>query len=370
MTLPAGKKQALRIGRRELVRSLAALCLAGGATEACGTGGGTVPVPPTAPVARPPVVAVSPRLGPRIDLYSWFDLPFDDPRSRELSGIVWDESTRTLWGVQDESANIVPLVPDAGLKKWGFGPTITLKMNFPVDLEGIVILPDGFIVASEKGPRILEVDRLGKLRKDIALPEHFAKARDNKSLESLTMSPDTRYLFTTSEEALSCDGERTTSELGTRLRILRISRATGEYEEHAYATDPRPHASGDYGVADLAAVSETELLVLERGWTRGTGNTTRIYRVSLADSRASCLATPALGLDAPVLEKKLVVDLVTLPATGLPAAKQTQESALLDNYEGMALGPRLPDGRASILLISDDNGRSDQFARLLVLGMG
>lgn len=378
MTREAGKKPAHLVhraglarvaGRRDFARSLVALCLVGAATEACGNGGGA-PLSPTAPARRSLMPAVAARLGGPIELYSWFDLPIDDPRSRELSGIAWDEASHTLWGVQDESANIVPLIPDPDLKKWGFGPTTTLKMNFPLDLEGIVVLKDGFIVASELGPRILEVDRQGKLRKDLALPAHFAKARDNKSLESLTMSPDAHYLFTTSEEALSCDGERATPALGTTLRILRISRATGEYEEHAYATDPLPHAAGDYGVADLAAVSADELLVLERGWTRGAGNTARIYRVSLADTRASCLASPALGADAPVLEKKLLIDLVKLSAQGLPAAKQRQESALLDNYEGMALGPRLPDGRATILLISDDNGRSDQYARILVLGVG
>ena len=380
MTLTAGKKPAHLAsrprpahvaGRRDFARSLAALLLsaAGTGAAACGTGGAAKPTALSPP--RPSLIAAgAARFGAPVALYSWFDLPLDDPRSRELSGISWDEATRTLWAVQDESANIVPLVPDRDLKRWGFGPSITLKMNFPLDLEGIVVTSDGFIVASELGPRILEVDRQGRLRKDLALPEHFAKARTNKSLESLTMSPDARYLFTTSEEALTCDGERATAAVGTTLRILRISRASGEYEEHAYATDPTPHAAGDYGVADLAAIAEDDLLVLERGWTRGAGNTARIYRVSLADARTSCLANPALGTDAPVLEKKLVIDLVKLSAQGLPAAKQQQESALLDNYEGMALGPRLPDGRATLLLISDDNGRSDQYARILVLALG
>ena len=370
MTLPAGKKP---IGRRELVRGLAALsvALAGGAMGACGTSA-RPPGAPRSPATPPSRVAAAAAraFGRPIELHSWFDLPSDDPRSRELSGIAWDEATRTLWAVQDETANIVSLVPDDRFHRWGFGPTITLAMSFPLDLEGIVVLDDGFIVASEKGPRIIEVDRKGKLRKDLALPAHFAKARDNKSLESLTMSPDGQYLFTTSEEALSCDGDRTTAALGSRLRILRIARgATEQYEEHAYATDPMPHASGDYGVADLAAASADELFVLERGWTRGTGNTARIYRVSLRDPGTSCLANPALGADARVLEKKLVVDLLTLPTKGLPAAKQAQESPLLDNYEGMTFGPRLPDGRATILLISDDNGRSDQVARILVLAM-
>lgn len=354
MMRSAGEKRGLH-GRRELLRSLGAMCL----VTACG------PTTAATRVSRPSAAA----FGGAISVYSWFDLP-TDPRSRELSGIAWDEATRTLWAVQDETANIVPLIPDGRLQKWSFGSTIELKMTFPLDLEGIVILADGFVVASEKGPRLLEVDRKGRLRRDISLPAHFANARDNKSLESLSMSPGGGYLFTTTEAALSSDGNKATKDAGTRLRILRIPRDSGDIAEHAYATDPAPHDSGDYGVADMAAFSNDDLLVLERGWARGSGNTARIYRVSLNDAGSSCLATPVLAPNGPVMEKKLVVDLAKLAASGLPAVKQPQESPLLDNFEGLALGPILPDGRQSLVLVSDDNGRTDQFARIVVLAVG
>ncbi len=372
---PAGKKPAegsIGLSRRELVRSVAAFCLLQLPT-ACGPSaaapGGLAR--PSFPPARPSAASAASRggFGGAVEVWSWFDLP-NDPRARELSGIAWDESTRTLWGVQDETADIVPLVPDTQLRTWGFGPVVELKMSFPLDLEGIVIVPDGFLVSSEKGPRILEVDRAGKLRRDIPLPAHFSKARDNKSLESLSMSPDGRYLFTTSEEALTCDGAKVTTSAGTRIRILRMNRDGGEPEEHAYATDPLPHDGGDYGVADLAALSSTEVLVLERGWARGAGNTARIYRVSLEDPLTSCLSKAELSADVPVVPKHLVVDLGKVAAKGVPPAKQPQESPLLDNYEGLAVGPLLPDGRRSLIVVSDDNARSDQVARIVVLAVG
>jgi hypothetical protein len=367
MMRPAGKKRADgTIGRRELVR-----CVAGGTLgllTACGPRGVAVG-PRDVPGVAPRRPAAARPFGGAVEVHSWFDLP-DDARSRELSGIAWDESSATLWAVQDETANIVPLVPDNDLRTWGFGPVLTLKMSFPLDLEGIAIVPDGFIVASEKGPRLLEVDRQGKLRRDIPLPAHYAKARDNKSLESLSLSPSGRYLFTTTEEALSCDGARATPTSGTRVRILRMTRDGGDATEHAYMTDPLPHDTGDYGIADLAALSDDDVLVLERGWTRGAGNTTRIYRVSLTDPRTSCLASPALAADAPVLEKRLVVDLAKVAASGLPATRQAQAAPILDNFEGLAVGPVLADGRRSLVLVSDDNGRTDQFARIVVLAVG
>lgn len=306
-----------------------------------------------------------------LEVWSWFDLP-DDPRSRELSGIVWDDATRTLWAVQDESANIVSLTPDPAFQVWTFGPVVALRMAFPLDLEALVVTRDGFIVASEKGPRVLEVDRRGNLRRDIPLPAHFANSRENKSLESLAMSPDGRYLFTTTEEALTSDGDLATLASGTRVRILRMSRNGADFTEHAYATDPLPYAPGDYGVADMAALSSEDLLVLERGWAVGSGNTARIYRISLAEPATSCLDARELTADTPVAKKRLVVDLAALAVHGLalPKTKQRQSSPLLDNYEGLSLGPRLPDGRQSLLLVSDDNARTDQFSRIVVLAVG
>jgi len=366
----AGKKPvAAPMGRRAALEVACAGAVALLFGPACGASG-TEARHPTAPGHAGPRPRRRSGEGAEVELYSWFDLPSDDPRSRELSGIAWDEPSRTLWGVQDATGRIVPIVPDRDFRRWSLGTPIELRASFPLDLEGVVVLTDGFIVASEKGPRILEVDRQGKLRRDLPLPEHFAKARNNKSLESLTMDPSGTYLFTTSEASLSCDGEVATAAVGARLRILRIARQDGAYEEHAYTTDPLPHASGDYGVADLAALSADDLLVLERGWTPGAGNTARVYRVKLTDASTSCLALPSLGAGAPTLAKELVIDLASLPTKGLPAAKQPQQTALLDNYEGMAIGPRLPDGRASIVLISDDNARSDQFARILVLAVG
>lgn len=363
----AGKKRARgTIGRRDLVRCLAAgtvsLLTACGPSNAAVTSNGAGPVaPPRAPTRKP--------FGGPVEVHSWFDLP-DDPRSRELSGIAWDAATSTLWAVQDERARILSLVPDRELRTWRFGPLITLETSFPLDLEGIALVPDGFIVANEKGPRILEVDRQGKLRRDIPLPAHFAKARANRSLESLSLSPDGRYLFTTSEEALVSDGARSTPATGTRVRVLRMNPDGSDATEHAYRTDPLPHETGDYGVADSAALSDDEVLVLERGWSRGWGNTARIYSVSLLDPATSCIASAELTPETPVMAKRLVVDLATVAARGLPAPRQKQAAPILDNFEGMAIGPTLPGGRQSLLLVSDDNGRTDQFARIVVLAVG
>ena len=47
----------------------------------------------------------------------------------------------------------------------------------------------------------------------------------------------------------------------------------------------------------------------------------------------------------------------------------TQANPLLDNYEGLAIGPRLPGGRRSLLLQSDDNFSAGQVTRVVALGV-
>jgi len=41
----------------------------------------------------------------------------------------------------------------------------------------------------------------------------------------------------------------------------------------------------------------------------------------------------------------------------------------LDNFEGMVLGPRLPDGRRSLILASDDNFSSAQRTVFVALAL-
>jgi hypothetical protein len=46
-----------------------------------------------------------------------------------------------------------------------------------------------------------------------------------------------------------------------------------------------------------------------------------------------------------------------------------QPDPLLDNFEGMTLGPKLPGGRQSLVLITDNNGNGSQITRLVALSV-
>lgn len=106
------------------------------------------------------------------------------------------------------------------------------------------------------------------------------------------------------------------------------------------------------GVSEVTATPDGRLLVLERGFTAGVGNTVRLH---LADR-------PGRGTALP---KRLLADLVDCPALGA-TAEQPQPSPLLGNFEGMAVTGR-SGGRTDVLVVSDDNQNDVQTTRFLRL---
>lgn len=237
------------------------------------------------------------------------------------------------------------------------------------DGEGLVVARRGeLLAASETEPSIRRFSSSGRLLEELAVPQRFrvapeGGAQPNQSFESLALSPSGRSLFTAVEGPLAADGR--TEDGRSRIRILRYERGPGSAYEPAEQFFYLAEAG--QGVVEIVALSDSELLVLERGFVSGEGNTVRIFRVSLAGapdvSGEPTLADPRLD----PLAKRLLVDLSDCP----PASAQspgTQENPLLDNFEGLALGPRLSGGRRTLLLLSDDNFNDVQVTRVVALG--
>ena len=239
------------------------------------------------------------------------------------------------------------------------------------DGEGLTLTHNGdLLISSETEPSIRRFSIDGHLLEELPVPERFlvappGEATPNRTFESLSLSPNNRSLFTAVEEPLASD--RTADGSG-RIRILRYEdRGPGGFvpaEEFYYLADP------GLGVVEIVALSEKELLVMERGFQAGVGNTVRIYRVSLEGatdvSGEPSLAAPGLE---PV-EKELLVDLADCPSGGAETALgAVQPNPLLDNFEALTLGPRLPGGRRSLVLVSDDNFSASQVTRVVELGV-
>ena len=199
----------------------------------------------------------------------------------------------------------------------------------------------------------------------------FAGVRHNLGLEGLgyTASASGRYVLAVNEQALEGDGPMSSVAHGTVVRLLRHALDGGADLEVAYLTDPVFAAgpAGDNGVSDIAPLSPDRVLVLERAWVQGKGNSVRLYEVDLRT------AQDVLGLadarTAVPVAKRLVVDVALLPDERCPPSSEWQRRRTLENYEGMALGPTLPDGRRVLFLVADDNSHATQDARVLALAL-
>jgi hypothetical protein len=328
---------------------------------------------PAVPAAPPPVVAHAPAMAhPPVEVLSCVDLPRDDPRSHDLSGLAWDPGERLLYALSDRNPWIVVLAPRADLSAYELREPIALDL--PVerwDGEALALAGDRFlVVADETEPAVFSVDRAGRGRTRVALPS-FAGTRHNLGLEGLgyAASASGRYIFAVNEQALEGDGPTSSIDHGTVVRLLRHALDGGADLEVAYLTDPifAAGARGDNGVSDIAPLSPERVLVLERAWAQGNGNSARLYEVDLHRAR-DVLALADARAALPVA-KRLVADVALLPDQRCPLPSQWQRRRTLENYEGMALGPTLPDGRRVLFLVSDDNSRATQDARVLALAI-
>lgn len=253
-----------------------------------------------------------------------------------------------------EVVGVTPLTDVGGLP---FAP-------HSVDPEGIVLSSRGTLWISSEGaanrgipPWVREVGLDGVTQWELELPEHYLPAGEgdgrrgvhhNFAFESLTLTPDGARLITATEAALAQDGPPAGFGASSPARVLVFDAATGRtVAEHVYEVEPVPQRAAAEGGAEIAGLVEMlaldggRLLALERAFVAGHGNTVRLYETSLTGADAVTGAA-RLPPGARPMTKRLLLDFADL---GVP----------LDNVEGMALGPALPDGRRILAFVADDN---------------
>jgi hypothetical protein len=263
-----------------------------------------------------------------------------------------------------------------------------------LDPEAIAMLPDGNLLIASEGyggreprvpPALVEYRRGGEFVRQLAVRDRYVPnvtgpltrgVRANTAFESLTLVPGADRLFTATESPLVQDGEPASFDRGAPVRILEYARRRGTYEparEFVYMLESivrESYAPGTAinGLVELIATSDHDLLALERSYVaekeqKDAGvNRIRVFRVSLAGATdVSALDSLANATVTPV-SKTLVLDLSQV--TGL-----SPELAQLENFEAMAFGPRLADGRPTLVLASDDNFSATQRTSFLLFGV-
>lgn len=315
---------------------------------------------------------------------------------RQPSRMAWLEITFADGRLTVRRLGVEPIQP---------GPGTDARRVTGADLEAVVALPDGTFVAVEEGHRstgargqppagewpvgLLTLEPTGVVTRIDDWPKMFdlgreaGGIRDNQGAEALTRTPDGRLIAGLEQPrhadlpTVERNGRPFGGGRGGPGRLVEFTQAEGAWtarRQWVYPISPTPLRpgfdticdDGENGLTELLALDDERFLALERsclmnGRTRLVRNTVGIYLVDVsAATDASGTERWAAGLTLPA-RKTLLLDLDEL-IPQLPP-----ELARLENFEGLAFGPPLPDGSRTILVMSDDNFRATQRTVFLLL---
>ena len=228
------------------------------------------------------------------------------------------------------------------------------------DCEGVAFVPSsGTLFVSTEKQEIREYDLSGRATgKSLRIPKDLSvKAiSDNRGFEALTYNEATGLFWTTTESPLVKD-----TFLPRILRLQSFGLDGKPAERYLYQMgEPAKSAANTlayvFGVPALTALDDGRLLVLER----------EVYvpKGSVWDKFQKAFTAMNLYLVDPVhdtagiLRKSLLCSFKT--------------GALdLANFEGMCLGPTLPDGTRTLVLIADSQkgsgGLTSEYVKVILL---
>ncbi len=323
-----------------------------------------------------------------------------------LSSITYDAAKGTYHALSDDQGNRVTGDPvryytvsvdlsdgsldDGDVQFVGVTPLLDVTGEpYPpggVDPEGFTLARAGYFYVSSEGnpaadpvvdPFIRRYNRSGRVTAELPVPEHFLVgadrgARFNLLFESLNPTPDGRTLVTAAEGALVQDGPASSFDNGSFARMLEYDLAQRSPKaEYVYEVGPWAEPSTIFGVNGIVEVLPLDdagtMLVMERSFSvggvlgGGTGNSVVLNQISTEG------ATDVLELDA-------LVDSAGAPVGFAPVGQHEllafdDLGIPIDNLEGMTFGPDLPDGRRTLVVVSDNNFSPAQFTQFILLAL-
>lgn len=320
-----------------------------------------------------------------------------------LSGIVWRDG-KLLALSDDKGRTGEPRFYEFDFKI--ISSTVTLKpqkVHFisglpmmgdrkaSLDPEGLAGLPGGEFLMSSEGnndskpremPRVFQVSASGQWKVDLPVPDKFLPestgqqkkgVQNNAAFEGLSVTADGKYAFVGVETSLFQDYVIGEEEKGDWVRILKYEEKSEKgfqpVGEYAYRVEPLKDAHGGKevfrGVSEVLAVSETKLLVLERGvrlfpkkiWA----NTVALYEVDLSKGSDVSGLSKLEGAKFTGVSKKLLVD--------FEVDLKIRKDKKVQNFEALSWGPKLSDGRRSLLVMSDNNFSKKEITELVVFAV-
>lgn len=304
-----------------------------------------------------------------------------------LSGLFYDQKRQTLLAISDDRSQKNP----ARFYEFSLAITeekiqinaknvVTLKNKEvkpfekrTVDFEGITATENAIFISSEGdmnrtpqiNPELFKFDRQGNYKQNLSIPEKFLLnpdkpdsrgVRNNLAFETLASSPDGIHLFLAAEEALLQDGSITTPNYSSKVRIITYENEIYK-NEYAYELDKiqaEPVAgliAGETGLVDIAPYDAKNFLALERSYLPlAKKSVIKIFRAQI-----DATTTDIKNFDSIKNQKVTPINKTLILNLDEIIPKLSKSHPFLDNIEGIVFGPKLSNGNATLILVSDNN---------------
>jgi hypothetical protein len=270
----------------------------------------------------------------------------------------------STFSMKQPNGSVYPKVPDlltADPESLRFDP-VTGNLLWTSEGERVLVPATATTPAADRisNPFVREIRPDGTHVREYTLPPVFQMSaqeigpRNNLVFEGVTFTPDRSKAVVIAEGPLFQDGPTPTLDAGAVSRITVFDRATGVASaQYAYPLEKvqaAPVPAGQFtvnGATEILAVTNTRFLVLERSFSVGVvGNQVRLYEIDISRATNVLATTTSLQAANPVaVTKRLVLDFETLKA----------RLGGIANLEGITFGPKLANGRNSLVVVADDN---------------
>jgi hypothetical protein len=298
-----------------------------------------------------------------------------------LSGL--DYANNQYYFVVDDARNPRVLLGDITISNYeiksiGFKNIIFLNdtaTNFysenALDLESVffdeqtneINLVSEGAIRKNKLPSVFKIDENGAFLESFPLPKNLSDLKvikHNAAFEGSSKSIDHKGFWTAFEAPLKDDGaEPTFTKTSSPIRITyfdkKSKKATKQYAyQLEHITKPSKGDINLNGVTAILEYKKNHFFVIERTYQNGYGsygNIIRIFEAAIDEKTTNILEIDALKTTKfRPLKKRLIFNFEDV--------KENLTSGIIDNIEGLTLGPKLPNGNQSLVLVADDNFQS------------
>ena len=252
--------------------------------------------------------------------------------------------------------------------------------NLRFDPEGIRVLPSGDLaISDEYGPSLVIFDaKSGRALKWFDVPQRFLPKilsgdpdkelaenqmgrQANGGFEGLALQPDSKKLLAFAQKPLLQDSETTAKgkKVGSHCRMVEFTTEGVAGSEYLY-----PLTSSSTAVSEILGLGDSQALVLERDSESGRESKLKgVFWIDYSQASHSekivSVAPGKIPADAKSVSKKLFIDF-------LDGKFGLYDDRFPAKPEGLALGPKLPDGSRTLIVSVDNDFESASDSELWI----